>query len=153
MPNTLLKLWFWLGFYMKIVGDWNYTIFFVNLQVLIIRYFHEQSLIYLINCYESLSKSFPCGSAGKESACNVGDLGLIPGLARSPGKGKGYLLQYSGLENPKDCIVHGVTKSQTWLSNFHFHNFLLAKGPLQFLVFICFYIWCSRILPVLTSEF
>ena len=128
MPNTLLKLWFWLGFYMKIVGDWNYTIFFVNLQVLIIRYSHEQSLIYLINCYESLSKSFPCGSAGKESACNVGDLGLIPGLARSPGKGKGYLLQYSGLENPKDCIVHGVTKSQTWLSNFHFHLWVFVQN-------------------------
>ena len=42
---------------------------------------------------------FPCGSAGKESACNVGDLGLIPGLGRSPGEGKGYPLQYSGLEN------------------------------------------------------
>ena len=121
MPNTLLKLWFWLGFYMKIVGDWIVgATFFVNLQVLIIRYFHEQSSIYLINCFESLSKSFPCGSASKEPACNAGDLGLIPGLARSPGEGKGYLLQYSGLENPKDCIVHGVTKSQTWLSNFRF---------------------------------
>ena len=42
---------------------------------------------------------FPCGSAGKESSCNVGDLGLIPGLERSPGEGKGYPLQYSGLEN------------------------------------------------------
>ena len=42
---------------------------------------------------------FPCGSAGKESACNAGDLGLIPGLGRSPEEGKGYLLQYSGLEN------------------------------------------------------
>jgi len=42
---------------------------------------------------------FPCGSAGKESACNTGDLGLIPGL----GKGKGYSLQYSGLENSMDC--------------------------------------------------
>ena len=47
---------------------------------------------------------FPCGSAGKESTCNVGDLGLIPGLGRSPGKGKGYPLQYSGLENSKDSI-------------------------------------------------
>ena len=56
---------------------------------------------------------FPCSSAGKESAYSVGDLGLIPGLERSPGKGKGYPLQYSGLENSKDCIVHGVTKSQT----------------------------------------
>ena len=63
---------------------------------------------------------FPCGSAGKESACNVGDLGSIPGLGRSPGEGKGYPLQYSGLENSMDCIVHGVTKSWTRLSDFHF---------------------------------
>ena len=63
---------------------------------------------------------FPGGSDGKESACNVGDLGLIPGLGRSPGEGKGYPLQYSGLENSMDCIVHGVAKSQTGLSNFHF---------------------------------
>ena len=48
---------------------------------------------------------FPCGSAGKESAYNVGDLGLIPGLGRSPGEGKGDPLQYSGLENSMDCIV------------------------------------------------
>jgi len=64
----------------------------------------------------------PCGSPGKESACNVGDLGLIPGLGRSPGEGKGYPLQYSGLENSMDYIVHGVTKSRTRLSDFHFHN-------------------------------
>ena len=48
---------------------------------------------------------FPCGSVGKESACNAGDLGSIPGLGRSPGEGKGYPLQYSGLENSMDCIV------------------------------------------------
>ena len=63
---------------------------------------------------------FPCGSAGKESTCNVGDLGSIPGLGRSPGEGNGYPLLYSGLENSMDCIVHGVTKSQTRVSNFHF---------------------------------
>ena len=56
---------------------------------------------------------FPGGSAGKEFTCNVGDLGLIPGLERSPGEGKGYPLQYPGLENFVDCIVHGVTKSWT----------------------------------------
>ena len=56
---------------------------------------------------------FPGGSAGKESACNVGDLGSIPGLGRSPGEGKGYPLQYSGLENSLDCIVHVVSKRQT----------------------------------------
>ena len=56
---------------------------------------------------------FPCGSAGKKSTCNVGDLGSIPGLGRSPGKEKGYPLQYSGLETSVDCIVHGVAKSRT----------------------------------------
>ena len=54
---------------------------------------------------------FPGSSAGKELACNAGDLGSIPGLGRPPGEGNGYLLQYSGLENSMDCIVHGVTKS------------------------------------------
>ena len=64
---------------------------------------------------------FPCGSAGKESACNAGDLGSIPALGRSPGEGKGYPLQCSGLENSMACIVVcGVAKSQTRLSDFHF---------------------------------
>ena len=67
---------------------------------------------------------FPCGSAGKESACNMGDLGSIPGLGRSLGEGKGYPLQYAGLENSMDCIVHGVTKSRTRLSDFHFSGLL-----------------------------
>ena len=57
--------------------------------------------------------SFPCDSVGKESAGNVGDLGSIPELGGSPGEGNGYPLQYSGLEKSMDCIVHGVTKSQT----------------------------------------
>ena len=55
--------------------------------------------------------------SGKESACKEGDLGLIPGLGRSPGEGKGYPLQYSGLENSMDCIVHEVAKSQIRLSD------------------------------------
>ena len=59
----------------------------------------------------------PGGSDGKESPCNVGDLGSIPGLGRSPGGGHGKPLQYSYLENSVDCIVHGVAKSQTQLSN------------------------------------
>ena len=63
---------------------------------------------------------FPHGSAGKESIYSVGDLGSIPGLGRFPEEGKGYPLQYSGLDNFMDCIVHGFTKSQTRLSNFHF---------------------------------
>ena len=55
----------------------------------------------------------------KESTCNAGDLSSIPGLGRSPGEGKGYPLQYSGLENSMDCIVHRVAKSWIRLSNFH----------------------------------
>ena len=65
-------------------------------------------------------EDFPCGSVGKETTCNVGDLGLIPGLGRSLGEGKGCPLQYSDLENSMDCIVHGVAKSWTRLSNIHF---------------------------------
>ena len=67
---------------------------------------------------------FPGGSAGEESACNSGDLGLIPGLGRSPGEGKGYPLKYSGLESSMDCTVHGVTKMQTRLSNFQLMELL-----------------------------
>ena len=74
---------------------------------------------------------FPCGSAGKESACNAGDLGSTPGLGRSPGEGKGYpLLQYLGLENAMDCTVHGVTRSRTRLSDLHFHiSYYLPPFP------------------------
>ena len=53
---------------------------------------------------------FPCGSAGRESACNAGDLSSVLGLERSPGEGKGYPFQYSGLDNSMEYIVHGVTK-------------------------------------------
>ena len=70
-------------------------------------------------------EGFPGGSDGKASACNEGDPGSIPGLGRSPGEGNGNPLQYSCLENPMDrgpweATVHGVTKSQTQLSDFTF---------------------------------
>ena len=68
---------------------------------------------------------FPCGATGKESTYNGGDLGLTPGLERSPGEGKGYPLQYSGLENSMDYVVHGVAKSRTGLSNFYLLLLLL----------------------------
>ena len=68
-----------------------------------------------------MNTHFPGSSAGKESTCNAGDPGSIPGLGRSAGEGKGYLVQYSGLENSMDCIVCGIPKSWTQLSNFHFH--------------------------------
>ena len=69
-----------------------------------------------------MTHDFPGGSNGKESACNVGDLGLIPGSGRFPGEGKGNPLQYSCLGNPMDRgawwdAVHGVIKSQTRLRN------------------------------------
>ena len=79
-----------------------------------------------------LQLGFPGGSVDKESACNAGDLGLIPGLGRSPGEAKGYPFQYSGLENITDYIVHGVVKGQTQLSDFHFlsncFHFFFAKS-------------------------
>ena len=59
------------------------------------------------------------GSDGKESTCNAGDPGFIPGLGRSPGKRNGYPFQYSGLKNSTDHIVHGVAKNRTQLTAFH----------------------------------
>ena len=75
---------------------------------------------------------FPCGSDGKESACSVGDLGSIPGSGQSPGKGNGCPLQYSGLENSIDrgawqATVHGLAKSQTQLSYFHFWSLMRSQ--------------------------
>ena len=79
-----------------------------------------------------LYQGFPCGSAGKKSTCIVGDLSSIPGLGRSSGEGKGYPLQYSGLENSMDYIVHAVAKSWILLSNFHFHMSLFGAEFAQF---------------------
>ena len=72
---------------------------------------------------------FLSGSGDKESICNAGDLGSIPGLGRSPGEGKGYPLQCSGLENSMDSTVHGVEKSRTRLSDFH-QRFGPCSSPL-----------------------
>ena len=78
--------------------------------------------IFLFTVLNYVSLTMLCGSAGEESACNAGDLGLIPGLGRYPGERKGYPLQYSHLENSVDYIVPAVTKSQTRLSEFHIHT-------------------------------
>ena len=83
---------------------------------------------------------FPCGSAGKKSACNMGDLGSVSRLGRSPGEGKGYPVQYSGLENSMDCIVHGVAKSRTQLSNSHFTSHIYFT---DIYVHIYIYIMCG----------
>ena len=94
--------------------------------------FSLQYFMAFISSFTYLSSALFGGSAGKESACNVGDVGLIPGWGRSAGEGKGYSLQYSCLENSMDCIVHGVTKSQIRLSDFNFH-YLVNKYHLTFL--------------------
>ena len=90
-------------------------------------------------CMNSVWLQNMSGSAGKESACNAGDLSLIPVLGRSPGEGKGYPLQYSGLENSMDFIVHGVAKSRTWLSDFHFLSFHKTRTNKQ-IYFNCFFL-------------
>ena len=93
------------------------------------------------------SKGLPGVSAGKESPCNAGDLGSIPRLGRSPGEGSSYPLQYSGLENSMDCIIYGIMKSQTQLSDFHFialpcvYSFFHVVS-IQSSVFCAFYINC-----------
>ena len=76
------------------------------------------AIIQMIFRIYDIIQGFPDSSVDKESACNAGDPGLIPGSGRSSGEGIGYPLQYSGLENSMDCIVHGVVKSQTRLSDF-----------------------------------
>ena len=74
-------------------------------------------------------RGLPDSSTGKKSTCNAGDPDSIPGMGRSPGEGKGYPLQYSGLENSghMDYTVHGVAKSWTQLSDFHFHFMVFLK--------------------------
>ena len=80
-------------------------------------------------------QGFPGSSVVKESVCNAGGPGSILGLGRSAGEGKGYPLQYPGLENSKDGIVHGVAKSWTQLSDFHNSGlkgiFLCGSVPIQ----------------------
>ena len=70
-----------------------------------------------------LAKRASLGSVDKEFTCNAGDLGSIPGLGRSLGEENSYPLQHSGLENSMDCILRGVAKNQTQLSNFHFTSY------------------------------
>ena len=71
--------------------------------------------------------AFPYGSAGKESACDARDLGLIPGLGRCPEKGKGYPLQYSDLENFMNCIVHGLQRVANNINTFILLVFIVSN--------------------------
>ena len=97
--------------------------FYLIITIVLLNCFY---FYFKINFYWSIvALGFPDSSVGKESTCNAGDPGLIPGLGRSPGEGKGYPLQCSGLENSMDCIVHGIIKNRTWLSDFHTHRVVL----------------------------
>ena len=87
-------------------GAWKATVHSVTKSQTRLSDWHYFTYIY----------SCSCGSAAKESTYNTGDLGLIPGLGRSPGEGKGYPHQYSGLENSMDCIVNWVAKRVTFTS-------------------------------------
>ena len=109
------------------------------------------SLFNHLNGLQVYFSGLPCGSVGKESACNAGNLGLIPGLGRSPGEGKGYPCQYSGLENSMDCIVHRVAKTQ--LSNFHFHFYFsgISRDSWQ-LEFLHHMLWCQLNNSLITSR-
>ena len=99
-----------------------------------------------------LSVGFLGGWDGKESACSVGDLGVIPRLGRSPGGGHGNSLQCSGLENPMDrgawwATVHGFANSRTWLSSWAQHTLLLCVSCPCILLGCtwhrcCFFWWC-----------
>ena len=80
---------------------------------------------------------FPCGTAGREPACNVGDLGLIPGLGRSPGEGKGYPLQYSG-----HYTAHGVAESWTQLS---LSSLFGTQGSVFFFATVLYCIHCRKV--------
>ena len=97
------------------------------MQETLVRFLGQEDPLEKGQAAHSSVLGLPGGSAGKEFASSTGDLGLTPGLGRSPGEGKDYPLQYSGLENSMDCIVHEVTKSQAQLSDFHFSLFTLLN--------------------------
>ena len=93
---------------------------------------------------------FPCGSDGREFICNARDLGSIPLLGKSPGEGKGYPLQYYGLENRKGYIIYGVTKSRTWLSDslsyiiLHTHTLSHTYRYIYIHIYIYIYIYIYK---------
>ena len=86
-----------------------------------VRFLDWEDLLKKGKAAHSSILGLPWWLSWKESICNAGNLGSIPGLGRSPGEGKGHPLQYPGLENSMDCMVHKVAKSWTRLSNFHFY--------------------------------
>ena len=130
VPNSLWIFITWITFdsllcfswfqFSSLPWDGNFFIKMWRINEGLCTFWVPSSLRLYKNC------AWPLGSASKEAARNSGDLGSIPGLGRSPGEGKGYRLQYSGLGNSMDCIIHGVTKNRIWLSDFHFHFFFFS---------------------------
>ena len=104
---------------------------FQSSVLLFLNIWENSQLIASLPKFKHFLSGSPGGSDGKESACSVRDPGSVPGLGRTPGEGNGYPLQYSDLENSMDCIVHGVTKSRTWLSDFHFTSPLVSPMVLN----------------------
>ena len=114
--------------------------------------------LFIVIFYEG----FPDSSVGKEPACNAGDPGSISESGRSTGEGIGYPLKYSGLENSMDCVVHGVTKSRTRLSNFYFRfqSFMILSAsvvsvvmfPLSFLILFSF-LFFSPLVQLKTCQY
>ena len=86
---------------------------------------------YPVFSHPELPQGFPDNSVGKESTYNVGDLGSIPGLGRSPEEEKGYPLQGSGLENSTDCIVHGARKESDTTKQLSFHILSFLRAHLK----------------------
>ena len=94
------------------LGNIHKIFSYLHLFIIVCHWYCKEMLLFF-----SMIVSRLCWcSDDKKSTCNAGDLGSIPGLARSPGEGKGCPLQSPGLENSMDCIVHGVAKSQTWVT-------------------------------------
>ena len=114
--NTLLPYTIKLAIFLDICYNKNHRYFQITflLQIICNIFIWHLKIIEFIRRYFG---GFPCGPVGKESVCNAGDLGSIPALGGSLGEGKGYPLQYSGLENSMVCIVHGVAKSRTRLND------------------------------------
>ena len=131
------------------------------MQETLIRFLGWEDLLEKDRLPTPVFLGFPCGSAGKESVCNMGDLGWISGLGRYPEEGKGYPLQYSGLENSMECIV---TKSRHCWTHFTFtftsvgrHNPILwgpewnkrvKEGWIFSLYFLSWYIYLFLLLDI-----
>ena len=101
LPAAKIKINSWTYDHVILILFLSWRVWFPRLKLSV------RSLLVIDRCHLYAYMGFPSGSAGKESTCNVGDLGLIPGLEGSPGKGNGYSLEYSGLENSRTAQSMG----------------------------------------------